>query len=300
MREVPLDVSFCVHALLARDLLVVPDARLDARFEANPLVTGEPHLRAYAGALLKTAEGVPFGTLCVLDTRPRNFTGDELKTLQALSRQVMAHLELRRALLERRSDEARARQILDSAVDYAIIAMDRDGLVTSWNEGAHRIFGHTVAEVRGRSAALIFTPEDRADGAPEREMALALAQGRAAGERWHLRASGERFWASGEVTPLRDDAQEVIGFVKLARDRTHQRLAAEALTARAADMQRVQNALNVSEEALRLATDAAGIGTWDLDVAADGADLVRPDSGHVRRRVFHARARHRFLRRPSS
>lgn len=70
-REMPLDDSICKFALLQDELMVVPDTRLDSRFSGNPLVTGGPGLRFYAGALLKTPEGVPLGTLCVLDTQPR-------------------------------------------------------------------------------------------------------------------------------------------------------------------------------------------------------------------------------------
>ncbi|HYF54920.1 MAG TPA: GAF domain-containing protein, partial [Salinarimonas sp.] len=71
VRETPLDVSICAHALLAGDLLVVPDTARDPRFACNPLVTGAPHLRFYAGALLETPRGLPIGTLCVLDHAPR-------------------------------------------------------------------------------------------------------------------------------------------------------------------------------------------------------------------------------------
>ena len=69
VRETPLETSFCAQALLEDDFLIVPDATQDPRFDCNPLVTGDPRLRFYAGALLKTAEGLPIGTLCVLDYR---------------------------------------------------------------------------------------------------------------------------------------------------------------------------------------------------------------------------------------
>ncbi|OXS15882.1 GGDEF domain-containing protein [Zobellella denitrificans] len=96
VRETPLDISICVHALLEQELLVVPDTRQDPRFASNPLVTGEPYLRFYAGALLRTPEGLPLGTLCVLDYLPRTLTEEQLALLQALARQVMRLLELGR------------------------------------------------------------------------------------------------------------------------------------------------------------------------------------------------------------
>jgi PAS domain S-box-containing protein len=98
VRETPRDVSICAHAILQRDLFVVPDATQDSRFASNPLVTGEPHLRFYAGALLMTPEGLPIGTLCILDNipRPEGLSEEQVGTLHALARAVMAQLELHR------------------------------------------------------------------------------------------------------------------------------------------------------------------------------------------------------------
>ncbi|TCQ01024.1 GAF domain-containing protein [Sphingomonas sp. PP-F2F-A104-K0414] len=95
VRETPYDSSFCAKAILEDEFLLVPDTTQDSRFDRNPLVVGEPHIRFYAGAVLKTAEGVPIGTLCVLDYRPRDLTALQLETLRVLSRQVMAQLDLR-------------------------------------------------------------------------------------------------------------------------------------------------------------------------------------------------------------
>jgi PAS domain S-box-containing protein len=96
--ETPLETSFCGIALLEEDFLLVPDATKDVRFACNPLVTGEPGLRFYAGALLKSPDGFPIGTLCVLDYEPRSLSEGQQKALRQLARQVMAQLELRLAL----------------------------------------------------------------------------------------------------------------------------------------------------------------------------------------------------------
>ena len=97
-RETPLVESICATAILQPGLFVVPDTAQDPRFQGNPLVQGEPHLRFYAGALLESPEGLPLGNLCVLDTKPRDLTQEQRFILKTLARQVMAQLELRRAL----------------------------------------------------------------------------------------------------------------------------------------------------------------------------------------------------------
>ena len=102
VRETPLEASFCAHAILQHELFVVPDATLEPRFADNPLVAGDPGLRFYAGALLESSEGLPLGTLCVLDTRPRELEERQLDALRVLSRHVMSMIELRRSEREQR------------------------------------------------------------------------------------------------------------------------------------------------------------------------------------------------------
>ncbi len=98
LREMPLGPSICAHAILQNELFVIPDTALDSRFKANPLVTGDPGLRFYAGAPLLTADGLSLGTVCVLDFQPRLLSDEQAHALKALARQVMAQLELRKAL----------------------------------------------------------------------------------------------------------------------------------------------------------------------------------------------------------
>ncbi|RZI66880.1 MAG: PAS domain S-box protein, partial [Pseudomonas sp.] len=113
-------------------------------------------------------------------------------------------------------------QIIESAIDFAIIVTDLNGIVTEWNDGATNVFGWTREEIAGRTIECIFTLEDiRIDRAQE-EMRLATADGRAEDERWHMRKDGSRFWASGEMMPLRDETGTHHGYVKILRDRTRQ------------------------------------------------------------------------------
>jgi PAS domain S-box-containing protein len=229
VRQTPRDTALCAHAILQPDGLVIPDTTLDERFSGNPLVTGAPGLRFYAGEVLTSKEGYPLGTLCVLDTapRPQGLTDHQAFVLKALARQVVTQLELRRAVLDR--DEALSKlkesqnfrkQVVDSATKYAIVSMDIDGKVTSWSAGAENVLGWREDEMLGQDISRIFTPEDLAVERPGAEMHAAMQAGWGDDERWHMRANGERFRASGMMSPLHDENGAVVGFVKILRDRT--------------------------------------------------------------------------------
>jgi two-component sensor histidine kinase len=127
-KQTPVDQSVCAHAIRQRDVFVVPDLAADPRFTSNPLVTGAPHLRFYAGAVLSTPEGLPLGTMCILDTEPRpsGLTERQTKTLEALARQVMAQLQLRLAL----------RQLNEAANAQAALLVEKDLLM---QEVHHRV-----------------------------------------------------------------------------------------------------------------------------------------------------------------
>ncbi len=118
VRQNPLDTAFCSHAILQEDFVEIPDMQDDSRFADNPYVTGAPGARFYAGAVLRSDDGLPLGTLCVIDFRPRALTPLQRETLRVLSRQVMAQLDLRRALRQadvlRREVDHRVKNSLQS------------------------------------------------------------------------------------------------------------------------------------------------------------------------------------------
>ncbi|WP_324753389.1 sensor histidine kinase [Roseovarius sp. Pro17] len=98
LRETPLSTSICAHVILQDDFVEIPDTLNDPRMKDNPLCQANPGLRFYAGALLKSDDGLPLGTLCVLDHEPRTLTPLQRDTLRVLARQVVAQLEMRKAL----------------------------------------------------------------------------------------------------------------------------------------------------------------------------------------------------------
>ena len=99
------EIAFCAHAIMQPDLFVIPDARADARFADNPMVTGDFCIRFYAGAPLTTSDGHQIGTICVVDHVPRRLTEHQTKALSVLSRHVVTHLELRRSHARRQEAE---------------------------------------------------------------------------------------------------------------------------------------------------------------------------------------------------
>jgi len=118
VKETSRDVSLCAHAILGKDLLIVPDATKDKRFKNNPLVTTGPKIRFYAGAPLISPDGYALGTLCVIDRVARKLTADQKRALRILARHVMTQLDLRhhtRELAQARAEIARLNRQVKSS-----------------------------------------------------------------------------------------------------------------------------------------------------------------------------------------
>ena len=163
--QTSLDASICALLLLQRGLTVIPDLTADARFSCNPLVTGEPMLRFYAGARLETREGVALGSLCVLDIAPRSEgLGDwQRHGLSTLAAEVMDSLELRRVLIEREIAERNRREhaemrerIVIESVSDGVFALDDRWRFTLFNRAAQEILGRREEEVLGRKLTEVF------------------------------------------------------------------------------------------------------------------------------------------------
>jgi len=164
---------------------------------------------------------------------------------------------------------ARQRAVFDSAIDFAIVLTDPDGIITDWNRGAEQVMGWSATQMRGQHAERIFTPKDRANDQVEKEMQLALQAGRASDDRWHLHQDGHQLWASGEMMPLHDGDGAHLGFMKILRDRTREHLAGRAM--------------EQAQERYRLAAKATNNAIWDWDLTTNQVlwnDALEDAYGH--------------------
>ncbi|HVK05170.1 MAG TPA: PAS domain S-box protein [Armatimonadaceae bacterium] len=157
----------------------------------------------------------------------------------------------------RAQTDRRIRLAVDNALDFAIVTMDREGRFDTWSVGAERLLGYSEREAVGQHVSLIFTPEDRARGIPEAEMQTALRTGRSDDERLHVRKDGTRFFASGVLSAVRDEAGNFEGFAKILRDLT--------------ERQRTQELLRDSEERYRTLFDSIDEGYCVAEVLFEGA-----------------------------
>jgi two-component system, sensor histidine kinase and response regulator len=156
------DISFCGHAILGKDILIVPDALADPRFADNPLVTGGPRVRFYAGVTILSLDRRALGTLCVMDQKPRQLTPEQIDALRTLAHQAEELLHLRRSVMELaklneqlsqsqhtvREERNRLTMMLDH-LPVMVYGMDVDGRFCLWNRECERILGYFKAEILG-------------------------------------------------------------------------------------------------------------------------------------------------------
>jgi PAS domain S-box-containing protein len=310
--QTPRDVSFCGHVVAHESPLIVPDALEDQRFADNPLVTGEPRVRFYAGVPLRTPDGFVLGTLCAIDHCARELTADKRRMLDLLADQVMGQLELRRGALALRAKQAeleatareteevasRLHSILASA-SHSIIETAPDGTVRVFNAAAERMLGYAAAEVVDRTSPAIFhDPAEVAARAAELTAELgtevrpgfdvfvrkALRDGVDERAWTYVRKDGTRLPVSLSVTVRRDAEGAIAGYMGIASDISALKHRTSLLRL-GADIARAFTAsdalggmLQRCAEALVAHLGAAFARIWVLD-AGEGVLVMRASAG---------------------
>lgn len=231
--ETPREVAFCHHAIDQAALLEVPDAQADPRFRHNPLVTGQPDIRFYAGAPIEVAGGHRIGTACVIDRQPRQLTDGQRSVLAGLARIASLALADRRCRMDAAAalaaSEARYRAIVEDQSELISVA-DPDGTLRFVNVAYAHHFGKSPQEMVGRNL-LDFV--DEADRAAVAAHLASTVQGRAAASginRMRSEAGAVR-WVSWVNRPLLGAGDEVQAIQSVGRDITEQRQAEEGLRA---------------------------------------------------------------------
>jgi PAS domain S-box-containing protein len=153
--ETPKDIAFCAHAILQDEVFVIEDSFLDERFSDNPLATGAPHVRFYAGApLISPSDNLPLGTLCVIDNQPRIISDSQKKTLMALSHQVTKLLELRAqvAILKAANDKLIFQKAAFDNMYEGVVLQDQNGKIIDFNPSALKVLGLSADQLIGKTS----------------------------------------------------------------------------------------------------------------------------------------------------
>lgn len=255
--ETSREVAFCAHTILGDDVLEVPNALEDQRFADNPLVSGSPDIRFYAGAPLRTVDGFNLGTVCVIDRVPRKLDERQRDALRTISHQVVHLLELRIGAMRIDRESAFRQAILDSAVP-SIISTTPDGVITIFNRGAEKMLGYCAEEIVGKTTpSLIHDPAEVAARAEEltKELGRPIAPGfevfvakvRGGGSEtreWtYVRKDGTRLPVRLSVSEVVDRTGGLIGFLGIARDITEMKRSQGNLESLATDLKRSNEAL---------------------------------------------------------
>lgn len=245
--ELPREQAFCAYAILQDQPLVVGDAASDARFADNPLVTGEPHIRFYAGVPIRSSGGLPIGTLCVIDDRARVLTADEMcimidladivqKEVQYRERLAVAgrHLEHSEAVLD--ASEARFRTIFDLA-SIGIALLSPQGGWLSVNRALCDIVGYTQEELMRKTFQDITHPDDLELDLRQLDQLRTGAIAQYQIEKRYIRKDGATVWVNLNVSSKRNPGGGIEYLIAVAKDIQAQKEAQAALETLHADLE---------------------------------------------------------------
>ena len=252
------------YALKTGQPVVSNDLASETRFR-TPAVVREHGARRAVNALIPSHDrGIAFGVIEVDSPREGHFDPADVHFMTTFADLLGLAIERRTSEAERErmarslsESEERLRLIIESLNDYAIIITNSEGRITSWSPGAANIFGYQAEEVLGQPVDVLFTPEDRAAGEPQREIEQARRGGLAGDQRWHLRRDGRRVFLNGSLRPL--GGGEAPNFLKIAQDETARRRTEELQQHLARELShRVKNSLQLVSALLALQSRTVG------------------------------------------
>ena len=251
-------IAFCAHAILTDEVMVVPDSLEDPRFRANPLVSGPPKLRFYAGAPLRTAAGFNIGTLCVGDNLPRpRPTEEQVAALADLASVVVDELELRLA----GSASALLASVVESSAD-AVIGKDLDGTITSWNPAAEALYGYTAEEAVGGHVSML-VPSDRTHEVPSILDCIRRGESVRGLRTTRITKSGRAITVVLTVSPIRDRFGTLVGASTIGHDLTEQEQSEELLHRQAASLRELGELLELTNDAIIVRDVSDRITFWN-------------------------------------
>jgi PAS domain S-box-containing protein len=219
-------IGSCGTAAHRGEAVFVSDIADDPLWADFRDLASEHGLRSCWSVPVRSSQGAVLGTFAMYHREPRTPTSADLEIVDFVVRIAGLVIEQSGANMAVLRSEARYRQIVEGAEDFAIVTFDAGGIITGWNSGATNIVGHAHADAIGRPGDFFYRAEDREARVFTTEIECARRNGRSVNERWHCRGDGTRFWGSGLMMPL---AMDHGGFVKIFRDRTAEHEAEAAL-----------------------------------------------------------------------
>lgn len=212
--EIPRNLSFCEYTIQNDSVFEISDASADIRFADHPFVTGEPHLRYYAGTPLIDDDGYILGTLCVFDYAPRQLSDTQKEMLQCLANEVIVHLILKKKAIhleesimdisdkKKVEEELQILSLVASKTNTGVNIMDKEGITTWINDALEKLMGYTLDELKGSQIGNILSPKFHDQELINRSRAMSKNNQSYAIEVLAEKKDGSPIWVEVSNTPI--------------------------------------------------------------------------------------------------